>query len=89
MTCSPHIGDSAQGQGCAAPGLPGLSLRLGGIATHPGIGALRTHRALKRLSANGVSPSTNTRPLFCEHACARAENEIARQRGNAVTAGAA
>ncbi len=80
-----QTGDSAQGQGCRRHrALRGLSLRLGGIVTHPRKGALRTQRALKRLSAIGAILTTRPTKMLCEHATTDTQNEVAPQRGNEV-----
>jgi len=84
MTQRTHIGDSARGQGCAAPGFARLVLEAVKNRHHPRTGALRTQCALKHLSAEGNTPTTLPTRTFCENGAMRTQNVVARQRVNEV-----
>jgi len=86
MTCL-FTGDSAQGQGSRSDqSLIGLSLTLGGIATHPRTGDLSAGLALTHLCAKrAITLSTGTPPMLQAQDAKRAHNLIARQRGNGIT----
>lgn len=78
-------GDSVWGQGCAAPRSARLVLDAVQNRQDPRRGALRTHCALKHLSANGAKFAKGTTPKPCENAVPRAKNVFARQRVRRIT----
>lgn len=86
MTCL-FTGDSAQGQGSRSDqSLIGLSLTLGGIATHPRTGALSADLRLKHLSAKRATAlSTAAAQMTRAQDATGTHNLIARQRGNGIT----
>jgi hypothetical protein len=86
MTCL-FTGDSAQGQGSRSDqSLIGLSLTLGGIATHPRTGDLSADLALKHLCVKRANArSTAAAPMTWAQDATGAHNLIARQRGNGIT----
>jgi hypothetical protein len=80
-------GDSAQGQGSRSDqSLIGLSLTLGGIATHPRTVALSADLRLKHLSAKRATAlSTAAAQMTRAQDATGTHNLIARQRGNGIT----